>query len=183
MKDKQNKINRSYARALYDAAEAAGVLERLQRESAMLADIWEEDKNIKKYLSNPAWDSSHKEKALEIIADKNNLSQPLRGLFKVVAANSRIGNIAGILRDFIKVYYKRQNISPVTVYSAIEMSNSQKQRLIQAMEKYTGGRVEVKYKLKPELLGGLLIECKTELIDDSVSGKLERIEMLMKGGI
>ena len=38
-----------------------------------------------------------------------------------------------------------------------------------------------KYQIKPEILGGLVIECGTKLIDDSIKGKLERLELLMKG--
>ena len=44
-----------------------------------------------------------------------------------------------------------------------------------------GNKVVVKYQIKPEILGGLVIECGTKFIDDSVKGKLERFELLMKG--
>ena len=55
--------------------------------------------------------------------------------------------------------------------------------LAAAMEKYTGNKVVVKYQIKPEILGGLLVECGSELIDDSVKGKIDRLELLMKGTI
>ena len=86
-----------------------------------------------------------------------------------------------MLKAYTGVYYAKNNISQVNVQTAIDLSEEQKNNLVSAMESYLGNKVVVKYQIKPEILGGLVIECGTKLIDDSIKGKLERLELLMKG--
>ena len=67
------------------------------------------------------------------------------------------------------------------VKTVAELSDAQKKKLTSAMEKYTGKKVVVDYQIRPELLGGLLIECDSKVIDDSIKGKIDRLTLLMKG--
>ena len=42
-------------------------------------------------------------------------------------------------------------------------------------------KVVVKYTVKPEILERMLVECSSLMVDDSVKGKLDKLELLMKG--
>lgn len=98
-----------------------------------------------------------------------------------MADNGRVALLPEVLKAYADVYYAENNISQVKVQTAIELSGKQKSDLVSALENYLGNKVVVKYQIKPEILGGLVIECGTKLIDDSIKGKLERLELLMKG--
>lgn len=182
-KNEQNKLIRSYAEALFDASEKAGKTENVLSEAESLFAALSEKPEIARYLSSPIWDNRSKKEALEKIAGDRNLSEPLRGLFRVMADNGRVGLLTEVLPEFKQVYYLKKHISQVLVKTAVGLTESQKNNLSAAMEKYTGNKVVVKYQIIPELLGGLLVECGSELIDDSVKGKLDRLELLMKGTI
>ena len=49
------------------------------------------------------------------------------------------------------------------------------------LEELLSKKVIIKYKIKPEILGGLIIRYESDIIDDSIKGKLSRIETAMKG--
>ena len=55
------------------------------------------------------------------------------------------------------------------------------ERLKRSLEKWLQKKVVIKYTIKPEILGGLLVECGSIMFDDSLKGKLEKLELLMKG--
>lgn len=43
-------------------------------------------------------------------------------------------------------------------------------------------KVVVNYEICPEILGGLIVKFGSSMIDDSIRGKLNRLEIMMKGG-
>ena len=61
------------------------------------------------------------------------------------------------------------------------MKKDQDERLKRCLEKWLQKKVVIKYTIKPEILGGLLVECGSIMFDDSLKGKLEKLELLMKG--
>lgn len=182
-KNEQSKLIRSYAEALYETAEKAGNAGAVLSEAGAFAAALSEKAEIAGYLSSPIWDNASKKEALNDIADERKLSKELRGLLDVMADNGRVNLLIKTLKEFEQVYYAEKHISQVSVKTAVELTEVQKNNLAAAMEKYTGNKVVVKYQIKPEILGGLLVECGSELIDDSVKGKIDRLELLMKGTI
>lgn len=182
-KNEQNKLIRSYAEALYEAAEKDGNAEAVLPAAEKLAAVLSEKAEIAGWLASPIWNDASKKEALEEIAVRQKLPSALRGLLGVMADNGRVNLLIKTLGEFRQVYYAKRHISQVSVKTAVELTETQKDALAAAMEKYTGNKVVVKYQIKPEILGGLLVECGSVLIDDSVKGKLDRLELLMKGTI
>ena len=85
------------------------------------------------------------------------------------------------MQKFSDVYYRKNNILQVVVQSAVKLTSKQESNLVSALEKHFNNKVVVNYKINPEILGGLVIECDSKMIDDSIKGKLDRIKTLMKG--
>ena len=69
----------------------------------------------------------------------------------------------------------------MSVTSAAVLKKDQDERLKRGLEKWLQKKVVIKYTIKPEILGGLLVECGSIMFDDSLKGKLEKLELLMKG--
>ena len=80
------------------------------------------------------------------------------------------------------VYYIRHDIAEVEVGTVRELSAAQDKKLRANLEKMLSRKVVVKYEIKPELLGGLVIKFNSNMIDDSLKSKLNRLELVMKGG-
>lgn len=87
-----------------------------------------------------------------------------------------------ILEAFRHVYYIRHDIAEVEVGTVRELSAAQDKKLRANLEKMLSRKVVVKYEIKPELLGGLVIKFNSNMIDDSLKSKLNRLELVMKGG-
>ena len=180
-KNEKIKLVKSYAEAFYDAANKISLSDKVFTETEDFIKFLEQDSKLIKYLSGPLLKDNDKKEILVDIAEKNKFSQPVFGLVKTMSDNGRAALLPDVLRAYADVYYVKNNISQVKVQTAIELSVEQKNKLINALENYLGNKVVVKYQIKPEILGGLVIECGTKFIDDSVKGKLERFELLMKG--
>ena len=182
MKEKDtSKIINSYAEALYDAASKQNECEQIFAQSQFLSKELNSDKKNAQRLNNPLWSNGDKLKVMTEYATKHSFNVSLTNFIKTIIDNGRIGLLSQIMKKFSDIYYKKQNIAQVSVQTVLKLSDEQQKRLEQSLEKYLAKKVVVNYKINPEILGGLLIECDSKLIDDSIKGKLDRIKMLMKG--
>ena len=99
-----------------------------------------------------------------------------------MAANGRFGELLPILEEFQHVWYRKNGYVEVSVQSAQALSNAQEKSLTANLEKMLSQKVVVNYEICPEILGGLIVKFGSSMIDDSIRGKLNRLEIMMKGG-
>ncbi len=105
--------------------------------------------------------------------------------------NSPIYQLADLIYDFldkhqlveelpklIKVLESRYNNLPedeVEVVTAVELDKSTKERIKKWLKKEFDG-LEFKFKVKPEILGGVLIRHQDKVLDLSLKYKLNKIK-------
>ena len=56
-------------------------------------------------------------------------------------------------------------------------------KAITGLEKLLKQKIIINYSINPTILGGLIIEYGSTRIDDSLKGKLSRLEQVMKGSV
>ena len=86
-----------------------------------------------------------------------------------------------ILDCFKHLDLQKRGILEVSAESVQELSDKQKQKLEKGLEKALNTPIIVNYKINPAILGGLSIQYNSVKVDDSVAGKLQRLEQIMKG--
>lgn len=181
-KDSKSKIASVYAEALYGAAVELKAVAKVHADVLILLETIKEEKNFTKYFANPLWNTDSKKSALKEIASKLKLSKESLNCLDIIADNNRFGEIEQILKAFVHVYYQKQNITEIAVDSAKKLTDKQNKKVLQMLEQKFGKKIVVNFQVVPELLGGLRIQYGSNMIDDSVLGKLNRLEMMMKGG-
>lgn len=181
-KDSKTKIAQIYALALYEAAEEKKAVTKVSEDIGKLRDAVLADADIVKYLANPTWDISDKKEALKAVAQKIKLSSETLSCLGLIADNNRFGELAIILETFKHICYQKSGIVEVSVQAVKALSAAQDKKLQSNLEKMLSQKIVVNYEIKPELLGGLVIKFNSNMIDDSLKGKLNRLEIVMKGG-
>lgn len=177
----KSKIASSYANALYDAALEQNTERKVFAATQKLLDVINSDAQIVKYLVNPLWKIEEKKQAIREIGVKLGIDDETISCLDIVAENKRFAELKEILQEFENIYYQKNDIIKADVTSVIELTQEQQSQLMDALEKLLAKKVVVKYTIKPEILGGLLIQCGSKMIDDSLRGKLNKLELLLKG--
>lgn len=170
----------NYAQALYAAAEQDNIPDRVRRDCETLAASLVAAPELKA-LDNPVWKTSRKKELAAQIAGILNLSRPVKEFLELVAENNRFGIINAILKEFFRISNQKQGILEVAVESARELKPEQDKKLKNGLEKLLNQKIIINYKINPEILGGLIIQYNSTRIDDSLLGKLNRLEQVMKG--
>jgi len=176
------KIVSTYAGALYSAAEEKQAVSRVLEDVKRLIDVFRADETALKYLANPVWNLEAKQQALSEVAAKLKLNGETLNCLDIIASNNRFAELLPILDEFTHIWYRKNGIVEVEVQSVGALSPAQDRKLVDNLEKMLSRKVVVNYQIRPEILGGLIVKFGSSMIDDSVRGKLNRLENIMKGG-
>lgn len=177
----KSKIVSTYALALYKAADEKKAVERVWKDIDALQSALGADSLA--YLANPVWNVKSKQDAIKEIGAKLKLSSETINCLDIIADNNRFAELSAILEGFKHLYYQKHGIEEVEVQTSKALSAAQDKQLKANLEKMLAKKVLVNYVVRPEILGGLIIKYGSSMIDDSIQGKLNRLEIMMKGGL
>ncbi len=173
-------ITENYARALLEAAKRENALKKTIKEAQILSQALENQPQFKQ-LSNPGWKPTLKKELMALIADKLGLSRPLGNLLEITVENHRQNYLKEILSRFCHLAYAEESIAEITLESACKLSPAQKKEFETGLQNILKQKIIVTYVIRPEVLGGLIVRWGSVRIDDSLAGKLDRLEQIMKG--
>ena len=177
----KEKIAQIYAKALLDSAKSATDAKIVCKQAKELAEFLVEDKNIVSYFSSPMFSQKDKFEALNETSKKMGLCDELKRFLQIVIENNRFCEIENMLETYAKLFAEKNGYIYVTVQSVKELSKKQDKELKNNLEKLLSKKIILKYEIKPEILGGLVVLYGDSIIDDSIKGKLSSLEKNLKG--
>jgi F-type H+-transporting ATPase subunit delta len=75
----------------------------------------------------------------------------------------------------------RRGEQSATVASAVALTPAQNDALVSALKTAFGSNVAVEVKVDPSLLGGLVVQVGSRMVDSSLKTKLQHLKLAMKG--
>ena len=160
------KIEKNYARALFEAALKADVLEKVQKDMAFLQEI-KELKDIAELI--------------DMLAKKSEIEQTTIHFLKLLIQNKEIARLQGIKAQFDDMMLNYHHVQKVVVETVQKLTTRQEEKLVRGLRRRLKKDVAVSYVLNENLLGGLVLRMGSLEINDSLKNKLETLENIMKG--
>jgi F-type H+-transporting ATPase subunit delta len=127
-------------------------------------------------LTTPAVATSRKIAVVGRIADDLQISRIVRNFLFVVINHRRISAFAEILQLFEEAIDNRLGYARAEVASARELSGEQRAALNGTLERLSGKRVRMNYKIDESLIGGVMARIGSTVYDGSVRGQLQSLE-------
>ncbi|MBN1528108.1 MAG: ATP synthase F1 subunit delta [Thermoleophilaceae bacterium] len=162
-----------YARALFEAANQAGALDRVHDELAQFADVLGDDRNLQTYFFSPYFSSEEKKEGIRRVvteADERTVN-----FLELLAERHRMPAIFRIRRVFDSLWADENKLLPVSVTSAVELDDQLVSDIGKRIEEQAGRRVELSSTVDPDLLGGLVVRVGNMVLDASLRNRLERL--------
>ena len=98
-----------------------------------------------------------------------------RNLVQVLIQNNRLGVVPQIRTQYEALRREHEGVLEARIVSAMPLDDSQMQRLVAALERKYGRKVNARVELDPELIGGARIEIGDKVIDATVRGRLDAL--------
>ena len=162
-----------YARALFDAAKDAGVLDRVHDELDQFTETLDSDRDLQVFFFSPYFSSEEKKQGVSRILD--DADPRFVNFLELLAERHRMPVIFRIRRAFDALWADENKLLPVTVTSAVELDDELVSDIGKRIEEQTGRRVELSSEVDPDLLGGLKVSVGNMVLDASVRNRLEQL--------
>ena len=169
-----------YATALFDLARDANSIDTvkadLQRFNALVA----ESADLARLVRSPVFSAEEQLNALSTVLQRAGIGGLAAQFLKLVAKNRRLFAVQDMVRAFgdLVAQHRGETTAEITVAEAIR--DDHVAALRNALKAVSGKDVDLKIKVDPAIIGGLVVKLGSRMIDSSLRTKLNSIKHAMK---
>lgn len=171
-------IARPYAEAVFKIAKEKNNLSQWSEMLSNAAQITA-IASIQELISNPNV-SATKLKEIIFSIGGTKLNDEVKNLLSILIDNDRVTVIPKLVEMYEQLRANHEGVLEANVISAFAISDKQLDKLVAALENKFKRKVKAKVSIDQELIGGVKIEIGDEVIDSSISGKLEAMSIALK---
>lgn len=165
-----------YAKSLIDLAVEKNQLEVVHNDMQLLKAITRSNPDVVALLKSPVIKADKKASILNAILD-GKVGETTSAFIRLLTVKGRESVLAEIAVEFEKQYNNIKQITKVKLTSAAPLEAGQLDLIRKQVEASAGGRrVDIETAVKPELIGGFVLETGNELFDASVLRDLNDIK-------
>ncbi|MCH9650705.1 MAG: ATP synthase F1 subunit delta [Deltaproteobacteria bacterium] len=172
--DKTIAVARVYSEALLSLARELGEEESLLSELQGLASVIETDSKFRDFLSSPLVDATPRKSSLETMF-RNQASDLLVDTLQVLNRKNRLGLLPAISQTYQEAYNDLRHQIDVHLTSAIPLSESQRERIREAVKKKMGLESHLIERVDPSLIGGMVLQIGDRKADASIATELRTL--------
>lgn len=138
----------------------------------------EEQPEYLEFLASPSIPKAERIQAIEEAFSKN-FPEPVVSFLQILSENGLIRHFPEIVAAYMKKYKAANRIRTVQIISAAALDQSEKDTLVQKLEKKTGCTVQPEFFQDESILGGLVIKIGDQVLDGSLKNRLAQMKEVM----
>ena len=170
-----------YATALFELARDQRQLEAVGTSLASLRQALTESPELRELTTSPLVTREQATAAIGATAQAMRLDPLTANFLGVLAQNRRLGQLLNVIRAFNMLAANHRGETTAEVTSAHPLDQAQVQALRTNLKSRLGRDVSVDLTVDPAILGGLVVKIGSQMIDGSISTKLNTLAQAMKG--
>lgn len=174
-------VARPYARALYEAAAAHGVGERVSRDLVLLRDLWQGDPELtQRFLSHPLVPAAAKEAVLEQ-ALAGTVHPFTLNLVRLLLRRGGAGLLPELAPAFFRELEEEGKAVHVVARTAQPLRAEEAASLQGRLGEALGRPVTIEEVVTPSLLAGVELSVSGRRLDTSLRGRLAELAAQLRG--
>lgn len=173
------RIARRYASALFQAASQRGVVDEVESDLETAQARIAADAALATFIRHPEISGQRKQDVIH--AAFARLQPTCVSFLGLLVRRRRHDYLGEVIEEYRRLADEGRGVVRAQASSAVPMTEQQKERLRGVLQRRSGKRVVLEYKVEPELLAGVVVTTETEAIDASARGRLEKLRELLVG--
>ena len=160
-----------YGEGLFDLASEEGIDKQVLSELRIISSILSEEHDYVRLMMNQSIPAAERAGLLQD-AFAGRCHQYVLNFLKLISDRNAFDQFPQCLSAYEKRYHEKHNIELVTVTTAIELTELQKERLTAALHERTGKEILLKEIVDPSVRGGIRCEMSGYTLDNTILTKL-----------
>ncbi len=170
-----------YSLALYELAEENKHIQEIEDQSSALIKLIDKSVDFESIIRNPTNKKEDQINVINKIAENYNFNILLKNFLCFLAVRRRLFFLRNILIKFVDICSQKRGEVKAKLIAAKQLSNNEVNRIKDELSKDFTNKVKLDYKYDPSLIGGLIIQVGSLMIDTSIKSKLKQLENKMIG--
>ena len=168
-----------YSLALFELAEESNSTKEIEDQSFALINLISKSKDLNYFIKNPTNTKEDQQRTIIKISEQFKLNQLLTKFLCFLISKRRFFYVEKILKNFIETCSKKRGEMKAQLTSAKELSESEINSIKEELTKNFSSKIKLNYKHDESLIGGLVVQVGSTMVDTSIKNKLQQIENRM----
>ena len=169
----------SYSLALYELANENNSIDELEIQSISFLKLIDESKDFSSLIKDPTNSVNELQDVINKIAENYKLNSLMSKFLGFLISKRRFFYVRTILQDFIDTCSKKRGEVKAELISSKELSGEQVSKIKDELSQNFNAKIKLDYKYDKSLIGGLVIQVGSIMVDTSIKNKLQQIENTM----
>ena len=169
-----------YANAVFDLSREGGALASLEADVDAMDTAMKSSDDLRDLIGSPIYSRDDQALAIAAIAKKMNLSETFCNLLGLMAAKRRLFVLPQLVTVLRVMIATEKGEVTAEVTSAKALTKTQSDKLAKTLSAQAGKSVQIKASVDETLIGGLVVNIGSKMIDTSIRAKLMALQNMMK---
>ena len=170
---------KSYSQALYELATEEKNLNDVEEHAVSIIKLISQSEDFNSLIKDPTNKQDDQLNSINIIFEKFNLNNLLKKFLNFLVVKRRFFYVEKILKDFVMICSKNRGEISAQLTVAKELNANEINKIKDELSQNFGSNVKLNYTYDPDLIGGLIMQVESVMIDTSIKNKLQKIENKM----
>jgi F-type H+-transporting ATPase subunit delta len=177
-------LARRYAKAVLEVAPAQGpgAAAALGRELSGLAALLQGSDELRRALDNPALGAEARRRVLAGLSAHAGASPLLCRLLDLVATHDHVSLLPALAEEYERALNQSEGRVSAEAVTATPLAEAQRSALAQALCSAVGKSVELKARVDPAVLGGVLVKVGGRNYDGTVRAQIAALRQRLASG-
>jgi F-type H+-transporting ATPase subunit delta len=169
-----------YALAVFELALETKSTETIGRDFAALKQMLAESADLARLVRAPVFGRDEQAKGMRALLDAMGAAPLTLRFMLLLCSKRRLFLLPAIIRDYDMLVSGQKGEIEAEVASARPLTPAQTEELKRVLKGKLGREPRLEAKVDPTLLGGLVVQVGSRMIDSSLKAKLNNIRIAMR---
>jgi len=168
-----------YSLALYELAVENNLVEEIEKNSSSIIQLISSNDNFNSIIKNPTIKREDKLNLILTVSEQFKLNSLFTKFLSFLISKRRFFYIEKILKNFIETCSKKRGEIKAELTTAKELTESKINNIKDELTRNFRNKIKLNYKCDTSLIGGLIVQIGSTMVDTSIKNKLKKIENKM----
>ena len=170
---------KSYSQALYELASEEKKLNEVEEHTISIIKLISQSEDFNSLIKDPTNKQEDQLNVINLIFEKFSLNNLLKKFFNFLVMKRRFFYVEKILKDFLLICSKNRGEISAKLIVAKELNENEIIKIKDELSKNFGSNVKLNYNYDPNLIGGLIMQVESVMIDTSIKNKLANYKKVL----
>ena len=168
-----------YSLALFELSEEKNLLNKIEAQSASILNLINQSNDFCNLIKDPTIRQEDLSKVINKIVENNKFDILFQNFLNFLIQKRRFFFIERILKSFIETCSRKRGELKAELKSAKNLSSDEITKITEVLTKNFSSKIKLNYKHDESLIGGLVVQVGSTMVDTSIKNKLQQIENRM----